>query len=113
MAGPTFRDWLTGEMRRQNVTRRGLARRLAAQHPEGVNEATTETYRRAVYKYLHPVRPTKPTNQTRAAFAVALGVSPDEVPSTEDEEDDDLMAPLMRELRRLQERIESLETVRV
>jgi len=110
MPPTTFRDWLTGEMKRQEVTRRGLARRLAAQHPEGVTDATVETYRRSIYKYLHPTRPTKPTNPTRAAFAEALGVSPDEVPSTEDEEEaEDLMAPLMRELQRLQQRIGQLE----
>lgn len=108
MAETTFKGWLTGEMRRQDVTRRGLARRLASQHPEGVNEATVETYRRAIYKYLHSAKPTKPTNPTRAAFAVALGVSPDEVPSSEDEEEaEDVMAPLMREVMRLQKQIQN------
>lgn len=106
-----FREWLAGEMQRQNVSRREVARRLAAQHPKGVTTETVETYRRAVRRYLDPESPMRPTDSTRIAFAEAFGVDPDEVPSTEDEEED-LMAPLMRELRRLQERIDSLETRR-
>lgn len=90
----TFRSWLAAELAGQNVPRRELARRLAAQHPKGVTADTIETYRRAVYRYLDPVAPMIPNQQTRAAFADALGVSPDEVPVSDDEDEPDLTAAL-------------------
>lgn len=90
------------------MSRREMARRLASQRPEGLTPKTFETYRRAVKRYLSEESPMSPSPQTRVAFAEAFGIDPDEVPSNEDEEED-LMAPLMRELKRLQERVRSLE----
>jgi hypothetical protein len=95
MAAHTFREWLNGEIDRQDIRRRELARRLATKHPEGVNAQTIETYRRAIYKYLDPTNPTVPTLPTRTAFAIALGVDPAEVPDSDDEsEGRDLNATL-------------------
>jgi transcriptional regulator with XRE-family HTH domain len=90
----TFRTWLAGEMERQGLSRREVARRLAASHPQGVTPSTTETYRRAVRRYLDAEDPQSPTAQTRTAFAVALEVDPAEVPSSDDDEEEDLAAAL-------------------
>lgn len=83
----TFRDWLSRELVEQKVPRRELARRMAAKHPEGVTPQTIETYRRAIYRYLDPADPMRPTEQTRAAFAEAFGVDPAEVPDDDEEPD--------------------------
>ena len=107
----TFRDWLAGEMEKRQLSRREIARRLAAQHPKGVNVDTTETYRRAIRRYLE-VDPQVPTEQTQRAIAAAIGADPSELPSGEDDEEDDLAlmlqasAALAREQAALQKRME-------
>lgn len=79
----TFRDWLAAEMEKRQLSRREIARRLAAQHPKGVNVDTTETYRRAIRRYLE-VDPQVPTEQTQRAIAAAIGADPSELPSGDD-----------------------------
>lgn len=101
MGNRTFKDWLEGQLEKRQIPRRELARRMAAQHPEGVTNQTIETYRRAIYKYLGP-DPTIPSEPTRNAFAAALDVDPSEVPSEDDEEEPDLAATLQMLTRDLQ-----------
>lgn len=98
----TFKAWLAGEMERQGLSRREVARRLASSHPKGVTPETTETYRRAVRRYLEADDPQKPTPSTRLAFAAALDVDPSEVPSSDDEEDELDMVAELHELVRQQ-----------
>jgi hypothetical protein len=99
-----FRTWLSGEMERQGVSRRELARRLSAGNPERFS-----SYRRQVTRWLDPDSPVSPRNETRQAIAVALGANADDVPSEEDEESDLLaqLAPLTRSMRSLEERLAS------
>lgn len=103
----TFRDWLAGEMDRQGLSRREVARRLAVQHPKGVTPDTVETYRRAIRRYLDPVDPQRPNPTTRLAFADALEADPADVPTAEDEaEDVEDLAGLLREQAMMTRRIE-------
>jgi transcriptional regulator with XRE-family HTH domain len=99
---PTFRAWLQSELDRQGVSRREVARRLAAQHPKGVTLETVETYRRAIVRYLDPERPTVPNVQTRRAFAEALGVPFSEIPEADDEEDEQDMDATLQAIAREQ-----------
>lgn len=82
----SFRFWLNEQLEANGISRREIARRLAAQHPGGVTHQNIETYRRAIYRYLDDTDPMLPNKQTRSAFAVALGCDPSEVPSPDDEE---------------------------
>lgn len=84
------------------MPRRELARRLATKHPEGVTPQTIETYRRAIYRYLDVTEPMLPNLQTRSAFAAALGVSPSEVPSSDDEEGEPDLSATLQSLAREQ-----------
>ena len=102
MAAATFRDWLGGELQKQNLTRRALARKLAEKHPEGVNPSTVESARRQIYKYLDPAGPTIPSESTRIAFADALGVKASEIPD-DDEEDE----PVSREAADLLDQLDT------
>lgn len=112
----TFRSWLRSELDSQKLPRRELARRLAAKHPSGVTQQTIETYRRAIYRYLDETDPMQPNEQTRGAFADALGVDPSEVPSEDEDEDFDAIAALQamaRDQAELQKRMRRLmRTVR-
>lgn len=105
----TFRDWLAGQMETRELSRREVARRLAAQHPRGVTADTTETYRRAIRRYLE-TDPQVPTEQTQKAIAVAIGVDPSELPDGDDEDEDEDMAAtlqaLVREQKELSRRLE-------
>lgn len=95
-------------MERQGLSRREVARRLAAQHPKGVTPDTVETYRRAVRRYLE-VDPQVPTVQTQRAIAIAVGVSPDELPDGDQDEEEDLavtLQGLVREHREMSRRLE-------
>ena len=100
----TFRDWLASEMEKRSVSRREIARRLAAQHPRGVTPDTVETYRRAVRRYLE-ADPQVPTEQTQAAIARALGVDPADLPSGDDEEEDGDLAATLQALAREQKEL--------
>jgi hypothetical protein len=98
----SFRSWLISQLEEQAIPRRELARRLAARHPEGITPQTIETYRRAIYRYLDVTEPMLPNLQTRSAFAAALGVSPSEVPSTDDEEGEPDLSATLQALAREQ-----------
>lgn len=89
-----FNEWLAGEMARRSVTKRELARRLAAKHPEGVTSKTLDNSRRAVRRYLKGEQ--NPLAPTREAIADALGVDRDSVPSLDEEEEEDLNLALLR-----------------
>lgn len=107
-AHSNFRSWLSAEIDRQGIARRELARRLASKHPAGLTPSTLETHRRAIYRYLDASDPMLPNEQTRRAFAEALGVDPSEVPM--DDEDDDLdldatLQALAREQAELSQRL--------
>lgn len=86
-------------MERQGLSRREVARRMAEKHPDGVTPQTTETYRRAIRRYLEVENPQKPTQQTRHAIADALGVDRGSLPTEEDEEEDLQLALLLRACR--------------
>lgn len=86
-------------MEKQGLSRREVARRMAENHPQGVTLQTTETYRRAVRRYLDPENPQRPTEGTRNAIADALGVDRSAVPTEEDEEEDLQLALLLRAIR--------------
>lgn len=97
MNATAFQGWLTGELERQDVTRRELARRLASEHRDGLTQKTFESSRRAIYKYLNGE--ISPSEGTRVAIADALGVDPSLVPTDEDEEEDLYVALLLRAMR--------------
>lgn len=108
----TFRGWLQYELTTQGLARREVARRLATKHPKGAIPETIETYRRAIYRYLDESSPMIPNQATRNAFAEALGVAVEDVPSEDEDEDLDIeaaMAQMTRELRSLRR---ALKTVR-
>lgn len=79
-----FSRWLSRELDSRGMAVRKLARQMAAKHPRGTSHETTETYRRALYKYLR--EGALPSRPMRAAIAEALEVGLDQIP----EEDDDL-----------------------
>lgn len=81
-------------MHRQGVSRRQLAKRLAANHP-----STVETYRRAVNRYLQDEDPVLPRRSARYDIADALGVDRSSVPTDDDEEEDLQLALLLRACR--------------
>lgn len=72
---------------------------MAEKHPEGVTPQTTETYRRAIRRYLETESPQRPTEQTRNAIADALGVDRDSLPDDEEDEEDLQLALLLRACR--------------
>lgn len=78
------------------MSRRELARRLAAKHPDGVNEKTVGNFRTAIRRYLKGDQ--NPNAQTRKAYAEALGIDASLLP--EDDEDEDLEAALLRFCRK-------------
>lgn len=93
MEGTKFSGWLRGELEQRDMGVKTLARKLAEQHPEGVSEQSVESYRATLRRYLH--RRVVPQTPMRQAIAEALGVSVDEMPSAEDEAEDDELADLL------------------
>jgi hypothetical protein len=107
----TFRGWLQHELTTQGIARREVARRLATKHPKGATPETIETYRRAIYRYLDESSPMIPNQSTRAAFAEALGVSLEEVPTEDEDEDLDIelaVTQMTRELRSLRRALKAV-----
>jgi hypothetical protein len=116
--GSKFSGWLREKLDEKRAADaqygvRTLARKMAEKHPAGVTYGTVESYRSTLKKYLRGARPGP---AMRSAIAEALGVSEDEMPTREDDEEvaravfrlgrvvyeslsDDLMAqlPLQRE----------------
>lgn len=87
---PTFKEWLTGAISDSGMSKREIARRMAAKHPKGVTLETIETGRRTLNKIL--AGDLTPTQPTRDSIAEALGRT--DQPSESDEEEDDLQATL-------------------
>ena len=92
-----FGTWLNSQMETKDVSRRELARRLAAKHPKGVTPGTIETYRIAIRRYLAGTQ--VPVATTREAIADALEIDRASLPDEEDEEEDLHLALLLRACR--------------
>ena len=90
MERPTFRDWLSEAIPASGLSKREIARRMAAKHPAGVSLDTIETARRTINKVLKA--DLSPRDPLRDSIADALGR--DDHPSVADEDDDDLEATL-------------------
>lgn len=76
-----FQEWLEGAIRDAGETHRGLARKIAAQHPEGASESTIESARTTLRRILGgKLNPTQPT---RDAIQEALGR--DDAPTVDEE----------------------------
>lgn len=93
VAAKNFSHWLSGELERQGVSRRELARRLSAMRPED-GDRFTEAQRRNLRRILQGQ---KANQASRNAICDALGVPRDSAPSVDDEdeeEEQDLAAAL-------------------
>lgn len=77
-----FKDWLEDALRRHDVSRRELARRLADQHP---GDGDPESYRRNIGRILSGdvVSPSQPTRE-----AIQAALDDFTAPSVDDEESD-------------------------
>lgn len=82
---PKFRDWLSSAIVESGLSKREIARRMAAKHPRGVSLDTIETGRRTLNKILSGVL--TPTQPTRDAIAEAIGR--DDAPTVESEDEDE------------------------
>jgi transcriptional regulator with XRE-family HTH domain len=108
---PAFRDWLAEAIGQAKISKRELARRMAARHPRGATADTVETARRTINKIL--AGDMTPTQPTRDSIAAALGR--DDHPSVSADEDDEVpdldatlaaMAREAAELARMMRRLE-------
>lgn len=88
-SSPVFRNWLSGAVADSGLTKREIARRMAAKHSNGVTTDTVETARRTVNKILAgDLTPTQPTRDW-IADALERGDAPS-VASEDDDEESDL-----------------------
>lgn len=87
-----FRGWLAEAVSASGLSKREIARRMAAKHPQGVSHDTIETARRTINKVLAGTL--TPRNPLRESIAAALGRG--DFPSVEDEDEDDLQATLQK-----------------
>lgn len=112
-SSPIFRDWLSEAITASGLSKREIARRMAARHPKGVNLETIETARRTVNKIL--AGDLTPTQPTRDSISGALERDDAPAVSDEDEEDSDLpsaLQALVREQAELSRRLSrALKTV--
>lgn len=84
-SSPIFRDWLSEAVVASGLTKREIARRMAAKHSRGVNTDTIETARRTVNKILAgDLTPTQPTRDW-----IADALDRDDAPSVASEDDDE------------------------
>jgi hypothetical protein len=93
-ASPVFRDWLSNAISTSGLSKREIARRMAAKHPRGVTADTIETARRTLNKVLGGMTPTQPTRDL-----IAAAIERDDAPSVEGDDDDeesDLATVLLR-----------------
>lgn len=100
-----FSRWLRATLTEQNKSVRGLSREIAATYKGGATVSNTETVRRALNKYLGEGR--LPSGPMRAAIAEALGVPVTELPEDDDEEEADLMALILCEVRAMRYALEA------
>lgn len=89
---PAFREWLEGAIAESGLSKRAIARRMAAKHPQGVTLDTIETSRRTLNKIL--AGDLTPTQPTRDSIAEALGRSDHPPALQDDDEEEDLQATL-------------------
>jgi transcriptional regulator with XRE-family HTH domain len=87
-----FRDWLSDAIPTSGLSKREIARRMAAKHPRGVNLNTIETGRRTLNKIL--AGDLTPTQPTRDSIAEALGRDDAPAVTDEDDEESDLSSTL-------------------
>jgi transcriptional regulator with XRE-family HTH domain len=98
---PRFRDWLSDALGQSGLSKREVARRMAAKHPKGVSLDTIETGRRTLNKILSgDLTPTQPTRDT-----IASALERDDAPSEADDEEDEVDAALLNALVREQAEI--------
>jgi transcriptional regulator with XRE-family HTH domain len=90
---PLFRDWLADAIDRSGLSKREIARRMAAKHPQGVTFETIETGRRTINKIL--AGKSTPTQPTRDAIADALERDDHPSESADDEEEDEPVPDLL------------------
>lgn len=107
MTTPEFSDWLRGTLERTGVSRRELARRLAAKYPQDGGQDAEETQRRKVKRILSG-QTRNPTQETRDSICDALGVPRKSAPPETDPADEPLTRDEVREFRRLSLKIERL-----
>jgi transcriptional regulator with XRE-family HTH domain len=91
-SSPKFREWLAVAVPRSGLSKREIARRMAATHPRGVTPDTIETGRRTINKILSgDLTPTQPTRDS-----IAAALERDDAPSVieDEEEEPDLEATL-------------------
>lgn len=94
-----FSRWLRSTLREQERTVRGLSREVAKTYKGGATVSNIETVRRALNKYLGEGRlPSKPM---RKAIADALGVPESSLPEDGEEDEPDMAAAILYELRGL------------
>lgn len=96
---PNFREWLSAAIESSGLSKREIARRMAAKHKNGVTYETIETGRRTLNKILSgDLTPTQPTRDT-----IAEALDRDDAPSTDDDDEDELLSSLdVRSLLRAQ-----------
>lgn len=82
---PKFRGWLAEAVPQSGLSKREIARRMAAKHPLGVTAETIDTARRTVNKIL--AGDLTPTQPTRDSIAAAL--ERDDAPSVVDDEEEE------------------------
>lgn len=97
-----FREWLGDALTVSGLSKREVARRMAAKHPSGVKLDTIETARRTINKIL--AGDLTPTQPTRDSIAEAL--EREDAPSVDDDEDDE---PVSREAIEVLGRLDSDE----
>jgi hypothetical protein len=87
---PSYREWLADAIQESGLSKREVARKLAAKHPNGVSLETIESYRRTIRKILFDGQ--TPRDPLRASIGEAL--DRDDYPTGADEDEDDLEATL-------------------
>jgi transcriptional regulator with XRE-family HTH domain len=89
-----FREWLGEAITTSGLSKREIARRMAAGHPRGVTAETVETARRTINKIL--AGDLTPTQPTRDSIAAALDRGDAPALGDDDEEEDSLADTLQR-----------------
>jgi transcriptional regulator with XRE-family HTH domain len=90
---PLFRDWLGDAITRSGLSKREIARRMAAKHPRGVTYETMETGRRTINKIL--AGELTPTQPTRDSIADALDRDDHPSESADDDEEAEPVSELL------------------
>lgn len=94
---PKFRKWLSDSIEESGLSKREVARRMAAGHRDGVTAETIDTGRRTINKILSgDLQPTQPTRDL-----IAAALKRDDAPSIDDEEEEPDLQETLRDLRQL------------